>query len=303
MAVVGAIALVAVALVVRAQLSGDDDGGRASEGGRPAVACTPDLTAVCAALADEGRIAEDPLVLELSSAAEPPPGIDAWITWDPAPGIANIDADVAGVRAPWDLEQAVPVGAAPLSIATTGGIDQPPGGCVSSELTWACFGTPRSEDYSLGVGDPTTADGLARLYPIAASLVDTDAGEDFRSLTATDLAEIIDSPADGQAGRFPDQFQTLLTRPGTLTFLVGPSVAFTRATNAPKTLEPEPVTKIVAVIAGRTGRALSSEDLRQLVEGDEVGEAIQGVGLIPRDGDLAPASRAGDLFAVREAAG
>lgn len=302
LAVVGALALVAVALVVRAQLVDDGGGGGASGGGAPAVACTPDLMAVCEVLADEGRIAEDPPTLDLNGAAGPLPGIEAWITWDPSPGIANIDADQDSAPMPWDAEGAVPIGAAPLAVATTGGLDQAPGGCASSELTWSCFGSPGSEGLALGVGDPTTADGLARLYPVVASLVDVDGGEDFRDLTGAELDNIIDSPADGQRGRFSEQLRTLLTRPGALTFLVGPSVAFTMAATPPETFGPTPTAEIVAVIAGRTDGDRSSDELQRLVEGDVTGEAIRSAGLIPGDGDLAPASRAGDLFAVREAA-
>ena len=115
LAIAGAVALVAVAVLVRATvLDGGDGSGSGGGGGAPRVACTPDLVAVCAALADAGAIARDPIALDLDGATEPPADLDGWLTWDGAPGVANEDA-------PGTWQDPVAVAGSPLAVARRAG--------------------------------------------------------------------------------------------------------------------------------------------------------------------------------------
>src|SRR5690348_6274692 len=105
MAVVGAFLLIVLAMFVRSKLADDDsssNGSKGNGGGRPVVACTPELQEVCDALATDGQIASDPPTLDLGGASKPDSEIDGWITWDPAPEIADFDAGQNEVWGPSD---------------------------------------------------------------------------------------------------------------------------------------------------------------------------------------------------------
>ncbi|MCU1499413.1 MAG: hypothetical protein JWM47_3366 [Acidimicrobiales bacterium] len=297
---IAAVALILVAVVVRAQLAdGGSSGGGREAGGKPVVACTPDLQPVCDALVADGRIAAgtDPIDLD-RGAADPDPAVDGWITWDPAPGIANFDADAAGVDKPWGRGRALGSSALAVAIRATGG-PQLPAGCTQIRFTWPCLtdATASSAPQPVGVGDGTTAESLARLHPLALTLLD-DPSLGFDQIDSGGLRRLITSPVDGQ-DRFPDQLRTLRTAPGVLDFVVGPAGAMD--VSGVVTLRPASAGAVVVVLAPR---ADGDEDLLQDAFGSErVEQALRDTGVEPGSGTLAPDERAGDLYAVRDKVG
>ncbi|MBX3286396.1 MAG: hypothetical protein KF703_13695 [Actinobacteria bacterium] len=292
LAVVGAVALVTVAVVLRATVldDGSDGGSGGGGGGRPHVACTPDLAGVCRALADAGAIAADPAVLELGDATAPPDDLDGWITWDGAPGVANIDA-------PGTWQDPVAVAGAPLAVARrTGPAPALPAGCTADALTWRCLVDAALDGDAVGVGTGTSAESLVRLGPIAAALVPADG--DVTDIDAADLRAVIDSPADPQ-DLFPTQLVALRTRLGALTWLVGPEPAL-RAADDLVVLRPAgaAVPASVVLSATRSGRV---GDLARRLQQGAPAEALRDAGVEPGAGRLAVDP--GEQYAVRDEVG
>ena len=151
LAIVGAVVLVAVAVALRTTVldDGDATSGGGGGGGAPKVACTPDLAEVCAALAEAGHIAEEPITLDLDGATEPPEDLDGWITWDGAAGVANLDA-------PGTWQDPVAVAGAPLAVARrTGPVPGLPSGCTAEAPSWRCVVDSALDGAAVGVTLPT----------------------------------------------------------------------------------------------------------------------------------------------------
>lgn len=297
LAIAGALALVALAIVARTQFGGDSGGGGSSGGGKPVVACTPDLMSVCDALAEAGKIANDPPTLDLDKAAAPAPEIDAWITWDAIPGVANFDADADGRSDVWGTS--IVLGASPLAVSTRrSGAVPLPDGCSMAALMWACLNNPDTSSLTVGVGTGRTAESLVRLYPIAATLIPVDG--DIRDVTSTQISAIIDSPT---AARFKRPFAEEITLqrqgPAQLDVVVAPLGALSKVSGL-TTVQPDGGIEMVAVLTLARGSDLDPNKAAAL--GKRGTDAISELGLEPGTGSLAPAERAGDLFALRKAA-
>jgi hypothetical protein len=132
LAVAVAVLLVAIALAARNAIDDDDEeavaagnGGEGDAGDEPlVVACVRELRAACEAL-DAGVRIEDPAAT-IESAGD----IDAWITFDPWPAMADIEAgrEVFG-------DGAVPVAGSDLALlARTAALPASCGGTAD----WAC---------------------------------------------------------------------------------------------------------------------------------------------------------------------
>ena len=126
---------------------------------------------VCEALANEGRIADDPVELDLPDAAEPPAEVDGWITWNPAPQIANYVASPTLNPLVWSTTTAL--GSATELILADGSTATGLAADCDAKTTWACLGGLAPE-LSIGVGDPATAEGMARLAPFARAFATDD---------------------------------------------------------------------------------------------------------------------------------
>lgn len=306
LAVLGALCLVAVAVLVRSAIVGGSDGGDGGSGdGPPVVACTPELAAVCDALADDGRITPASSSLDLDEAAVPPAEIDAWITWDPAPAIANIDAEQANQPEPWS--DPVALGGGVLGVLGTEAAIE---AACDGQVSWTCLGDAGIEGTTaIGVGEPTTAEGLVRLAPLAQATAD-DPFDGFS--TDPNLDAIIAGPPNGQ-----DTAETMatwqVTRPGQADLVVGPLALLeaeastaggeARRLVATLALNDQPV----AVVA--TWRSDAGDALAELCEGDGIDEgsatatALVAAGvpeLCPGPAGLADDQLAGFLYQVRE---
>lgn len=175
LAILAAACLIALAVVARNALAGDDGpvagkGGKGSggDGGAPTVACTPDLMAICKALADDDTIAKDPPKLDLNEAAQAPSEIDGWITWAPTPDVVNFEA----TEPRWG--KSVPLLSAEIGASVTkkGASRLGPADC-NLGADWQCVAElARGGEVTLGVGDVSTAEGLARVAPLTGAFVD-----------------------------------------------------------------------------------------------------------------------------------
>src|SRR5690606_14409845 len=130
--------------------------------------------------------------LDLPDAAEPDDEIDAWITWNPAPQVANFAHSQRGVPAVWG--EPVPLGSAPEGVLISGTDDAALRRRCQEGLTWPCL-AGSVDDLTVGVGDPASAEGLARLAPFASALAE---GDDPATLDVGALDRVVRSPATGQ---------------------------------------------------------------------------------------------------------
>lgn len=301
LAIVGAVALVVVAVVVRGQLAGDDDGstGGGSGGGgrRPVVACSAGLDAVCDALAAEGLVAADPLTFDLGSTGATTGvvddvEVDAWITWNPAGAIANFDAaDDTGAEVWGDP---VAVASSPLAMLTT--TDEVFSACADAERTWSCV-LEGGETNAIAVGAPATIDGLLRVHPLADSLVGPDdAIADVDLLQVTLLLENL--------GRAPMSFaaelRQYLAARGTYQAIIGPAAGL-RLKDRNVTVPVEPAggaPTMALVVTPRVGASTGWVD--RAFSQPAVEAAVRAVGVDPGSATLAGTPDAGQLHALRE---
>lgn len=266
-AVIGAFVLIALAIVVRSLLVGDDDGGgsdgpkKSNDGTLPVVACTPELIEVCDTLAAEGRIADDPPELDLPKAAQPPSDIDAWITWNPAPQIANFVHSPTLTPRIWSTAEAF--GSASEVILADGSTATSLASDCKATTTWACLGELAPE-LSIGVGDPATSEGIARLAPFAQAFATED---DPATLDDGALDAIVRSPAEGQSDAVA-MATRLTTRVGSLSMVAGPDALMKRQTSTPagqtrglKVIASSPKSTMTVVLAARAGREDELADL------------------------------------------
>lgn len=306
LAVIGAVCLIAVAVLVRSAIVGDDgsgDGG--SDGGAdrdelPVVACTPDLEAICEALADDGTIAADPPTLELDAAAAPPEDVDGWITWDPAHQVANFVAEVEVWQSPEVLASA--------PLAVVGRAEDLDVACREGR-SWSCVREADEAGLAIGVGDPSTAEGLARLLPVAR----TYAVDDDHTTLELGLQALVDGPVDGQATAAA-MARDLVVRPGRSDVVVGPTetLMLQAGTARGRALDlfvaaPDPGANATIVVAEQSGGAattvrdavceLSADDLAETPVGAAL---LDAVGSGTCRGDLVTEQLAGFLFQVRK---
>ncbi len=205
LAVFGAIGLVAIAVVVRATIDGDDHGG-GDGSGRPTstltIVCISELGPVCAALdADDPKIsvriesAQTTLDALVSSGFDPAAAsLDLWLTVDPYP------AQVAEQRfrallEPSTGEPSPVLARSPMALVGWNDRLAPLTSACGGSVTWRCLGDHASDPWSSiggqelwgvvrpGQANPSrTATGLLTLSQATASWFGTAdfASNDFR---------------------------------------------------------------------------------------------------------------------------
>lgn len=295
LAILGAVVLIGAAIAVRSVLTGDDDG--AGPGGRtgtarPVVACAPDLKAVCEALVADGVITAAPGPLDLAGATDPDESVNGWITWDPAPAVVNFDRPET-----WSSEPAA-VASARLGVLSSGSVQ----GC-SSGATWAgCVLAAARAGRAVGVGNATTAQGLARLHPVARALVPVDG--DFTTISAADLRMVVSSPAVGQDDQAA-QITTFLTRRGALDLVVGADPALRTASarlSSAAVATPTPAESMTVVLATRAADGPNAADdplgADLVLDSERARTALTGLGLEPGEGEVSDTARSGEFYAV-----
>lgn len=300
LAVLGAFALIVLALLARSKFadsSTSSDGTKKPSGDKPVVACTPDLMAVCDALVRDGRIAADPPSLDLGDASDPDAKIDAWITWNPAPQIADASNQTDKV---WGTP--IVLGSARAAVLIDGASAAGLSATCRSKVTWTCLGAA-SPGLSVGVGDPATAEGIARLTPFARTFATDD---DFTTLDGNALSDLVNSPPTPQAPA-AEMAERLTTTLGSVSMVAGPNdllLAQTKTaqgqTRKLRILSPTPAARLTVVLAPR---AASDADLGKVdCNGgapDSLTKPLVRLGLQPCEG-TAPGALAGFLFQVQK---
>lgn len=192
LAVIGAIALVLAAAVVRSLIDGDDDPDEGRPSGATArVVCDPDLRRPCESLASPQVRVEDSAVTSAAIVAGDA-DVDVWVTssaWAELTA-ARLQRTSAPLGDPVLLASS-PVGlhvfadrAAVLEDACAG---EPTWGCIGDAAgrPWSDLGGPATwGTVRIGLPDPDTAVGLATLSAVAVGhFGDTDfAANDFGPL-------------------------------------------------------------------------------------------------------------------------
>lgn len=302
LAVCAVVLLVALAVVARDALAGDDGGdgsgggsGGGGDGGLVA-ACTPDLRSLCDALADAGEVAPDPLVLDAGIDAADERTPDVWLTWDPAPQVAN--AGTTSGPEPWG--EPVALGSAELAVLLEpADRDALAGACGT--IDWACLATEADRTVAVGVGDPATAEGIARLRPLAEALT-TD--RDPSQLDSLQLQALVDSPVNGQ-----DEAASMIqarVRRTTDAVVVGPRGRLddiqSSAQGSRLVVEvPAPTATITLVVAPRADAGIGADELDGWCE--VLADELTALGLAPCEGTPTDDPQvAGFLYQVREKA-
>ncbi|MFZ6003836.1 MAG: hypothetical protein ACOYXM_07850 [Actinomycetota bacterium] len=220
LAVLGAVAIVLVAIVVRAAI--DDDGGPGGsddDGSELVVACDTDLAAYCEALTGlDGRIVEASDVTSLGILGGTLNEIDAWVTTDAW-------YEVTAGRSARPIGEAELLASSPIVVAADPDRVAAVETLCSGRATWRCLGDRAGEPWdtiggqaawgrlSAGLPDADTSTGLSVLAAVAIGYFgDADfAANEFDDAFASWLAKL-SLPAPGGD---PDPANTLVVRRGT----------------------------------------------------------------------------------------
>jgi hypothetical protein len=184
-ALVGAVALVVGAVLVRGAIDGDGGGGGGAgsgEEGRLQLVCSSALRAACDGLAgdDVAVRVEDDAVTAAALAGEDPPGVDAWLTTSPWPAIVAEDRELAG-SPPVLGRPSSTLARSPATAVMRRDRAEAAAAACGGDVTWACVGGAADEPWTElggsptwgtvkpGLPDPDRSDGLVVLSQAAAS--------------------------------------------------------------------------------------------------------------------------------------
>ncbi|MCU1453938.1 MAG: hypothetical protein JWN46_2084 [Acidimicrobiales bacterium] len=303
LAVLGAALLITAAVILRSHLtaSSSGSGGPRAAGKRPAVACTPELDDVCQALADGGVITKV-APFDLTTAAANAGKVDAWLTYGAAPAIAAFDAGAPSAAEGPFRGRLTAIADAPLAVLTSADVLGPT--CPVRTLTWACLAT-KTAALKVGVGEPSTAEGSARLAPLAAAL---SPALRFDDVAGTTVQALVDDP-NPQAAASDQADLLVLQGTAALSFVVGPSARLARAAATPQgqakglvVLAPTPAARITVVLAA----TLTDSDVRAVVDALARGAAAQALAAAgfssAAQAPLPTELQAGFLYQVRKKA-
>ena len=298
-AILVALALVGGAAYLRSVLHDDQADRNATNrgGGTPVVACTPDLQAVCEALAAKGAIAAHTPTLDLDQASDVAAvkDLDGWITWDPAPGVANAD----GTDPAWD--EPLVLASAPLTLLLAD--NARPANC-RAKVTWSCLAGSVPTETAIGLGDSQAAEGIVRIAPVATELSED---RDYTTLDSNKLRALLSGPLVAIDEDAMVQGTALIIQNGSFAGVVGPELLMERLAKSAQErgVTSEPVTptfEATVVLAPRSGgRGVGGlGDCSGRAAADA---ALRGAGVAPCTGKLAADDLAGFLFQVRKKVG
>jgi hypothetical protein len=305
-AILGAIALVLVAVGIRSVVNNGSDNDAKSGGGssdRPVVACTTDLARVCEALAADGVIAADTPPLDLADAADAATvkDLDGWITWSPASAVANLD----NPQSPqWDTAGYV-LGSATPALAIRGASDVAmPKGCIGATIKPDCVVRLATEAHAaVGVGDPQSAEGLDRLRSLAPVLV-----PDGETNPSKDAQTLNDSPP-GEQDTATETMHTMIVQGGAFDAVLGPKPLLDRASETSQARDADiRVTplhtsdRLEVMVVARANQ----EPLQSVIDArsdKKVKAALAAVGMGAGSGDEADQSQSGKLWQLRDKVG
>ncbi len=162
LAVLGAVALVVIAVVVRGMIDGDGVGGVSGDGGPVTVACIVELRDPCRALAASD--ADVDVVVEaagttLDKLTAGATGYDGWVTLDPWPSVAGEDRPAQALGEPTE-----PIASTELVIVSPDTAEP-----CAGDVTWRCLGDAGA---NVGLPDRTGALGLLLVANAASDYFD-----------------------------------------------------------------------------------------------------------------------------------
>lgn len=300
LAVLGALAMIGGAVLVRGIITGDDGGGGGSSGGGGGdgdthLVCVPELEAACAALAEE----DDSITFEVEDAGDTAarltapdfqPGdsdVDGWLTLNPWPGLVELRADLANQRNPLGTTSAVLATTRVAIVGPSARIDLLADACGGADaIGWRCLGDVADDNWTshggtanegrieVGHDDPdTSATGLLVLGQAAADYFD-DPGFASNDFALDDgfrpwLEQLEDAdpglPLATQAQTVVSQLQQFPTASWDAVGALEPDAeaAADRADGAFTVLYPSPMIVAEAVLAPLRGHEvdISAEDL------------------------------------------
>lgn len=288
LAVLGAIALVLVAIVVRSAIE-DDEGGADNDAsdGEVVIVCASDLVAACGAL-DGVRVIEQEAASTAVDITEQAPaldGVDGWVT-------SSAWVEVVDSRTSDRLGAAGLVATSPVIVA----VDPIRAAAVTAlcegEALWGCLGTNAGAEWGeLGSGGEATwgalktglpsADAAIGLSVLASAASGFFGGTDFASndFESTGFRGWLGTLAEpsGTGERAP--VATLVTARGKYT-AVG-DVAAAVGSRTVEVLEPEPAVEVsIVLVALRGGDRLPS--------GSPIREALVESGWASASGEAPP---------------
>jgi hypothetical protein len=251
LALIGAICLIAAAVLARALLTDDDDGGGGDEGdGELVVACIPELEDACRAIDRPLDLTiEDPAdtIARLAAGED----IDAWITLDPWPAMAAV------VERRIEFEAVVPVADSDLVLLAR---NDRVGSC--DPLTWTCLVDALGD--SVAVPDAASALGVLVVGQAATDFFGGRfAANDLQAPALADRLSQLDVPAreplDDIRDGFPEPAAT-----GALAFqLDSLGTRLTQFTSAPSAA---PASVAVVVAGGDADRVAGEPSFTAALE-------------------------------------
>ena len=259
LAVIGAIAIVLVAIVVRSAI--DEDGGDSSsddaaDDGRLVIVCARDLATACEVLTGATVIEEDAATTASQiGSGSPPDGADAWLT-------TSAWTEVVEARAPGAIDEVAALAATPVVVAVDPARAEAVTALCGDVALWRCLGDATGNDWgalggdarwgALRVGLPSasSATGLGVLAAAASGYFGgTDfASNDFDSTPFRGWLDTLTAPS-GAGEREP--VATLITARGRYT-AVG-DLAASALDRRVAVLASEPGIEVNAVLAAFPG--------------------------------------------------
>ncbi len=320
LAVLGAVLMVAVALLVRSSLDGgdDDEDGGASTEEAVRLLCAEELAEVCRSLEDEGlaevQIEAVGVTVDRLGALDADLGVDAWLTLDPFPQQVNDRRLFATGNA---------IFADPIATERSSGLalvaQADRGAALETDcpdVGWACVGDAAGEPWADHSGDvawgpvkpgydapDTSATGLLVLaQAMADHLGDPGfAGQDIDERWLGDLEDAVPTRTSGSSLlRLAQQGGAAFGAVGALG-AEAEAVAGTAQGEDLTIFYPAPMFRASVVLApGRGGDEDLLAELTDLAEGDALASTLDDAGWTnAADGEPLPS--AGVLDALRSA--
>jgi hypothetical protein len=259
LAVLGAASLVAIAVVARGVIDGDDDPAAGSGDGERVVVCAVDLRDACDAMSGvEVRFATAGATATSFGAGEVADDVDAWIT-------TSAWVEVIETRAPGSLGQAEAVASSDVAVGVVpdraGAVDA----LCDGRTVWRCLGDDAGRGWGelggetswgpLRTGLPA-ADSAVGL-PILASAASGYFGHlDFAANDFAELRGWLADLADASGGGERDPLGVMVTRIGSYS-AAGTTAAqletITRPVEGRATAPPVAATVVAVPVPGRDG--------------------------------------------------
>jgi hypothetical protein len=316
LAVLGAVLMVALALVVRSLIDGDDDGGHASgEGGNgdvPTLVCAEELADVCAALERYGAadVTIEPVgaTVDRLGAVDAELDADGWLTLDPFPQQVDERREFATGSALFGDTMATDRSSGLALVAFADRAAALEADCP--DVDWACLGDAAGEPWADHGGESswgqvkpgydapdTSATGLLVLAQAMAAHLDDPgfAGQDIDDRWLGDLEDAVPTRTAGTALlKLVQQGRAAFGAVGALG-IEAEAVAGTAQGEDLTIFYPAPMFRASVVLAPRRG-----VDASELIDADTLDSALAEAGW-DADATGEPLPSAGVLDALRSA--